>query len=321
MRKISILSLLLSLLITTCITGLFTSSCTKESSIRNHDNYNSVADFYDKNGVAMQHFSVNASTGGTFTTPQGTVISIPANILVDHSGNTVGGAVDIEFRDIYKKSDMLLSNMPTNFYGRPLKSAGEFFIRAKSNNKLLQIAPLKKIEINQPANNELIDSMMLSFLGVKDTANGINWNCDSIGVNFSVYPSLSGYVFSLYNFANPLDSGTWCNSDNPSYFSAYPITTLTLRGNDDVDTFNTDVFLVFKNINCMVHVYRSTENDFPYLYAPEGLECTIVALGVKDEKIYSAFIPITISGDKTVNFTLSETTTDEFKAQLNLLND
>ena len=321
MRKIIILPLLLSALITTCVISFFTSSCTKESSIRNHDNYNSIADFYYKNGVAIQHFSLDASTGGTFTTPQGTVVSIPANLFVDLSGNPAAGEVDIEFKDIYKKSDMLLSNMPTNFYGRALKSGGEFFIRAKSNNNLLQIASLKKIEINQPANDEPIDTMMLPFLGVKDSANGVNWNRDNVGVNFSVEPSLSGYIFTLYNFSNPLDSGTWCNSDNPHYFSAYPSTALTLHGNDDVLAFNTDVFLVFKNINSMIHVYRGTENDFPYLYAPEGLECTVVALGVKDGKIFSAFVPITIGSNQTVNFTLSETTTDDFKAQLNLLND
>src|SRR6266511_4376421 len=298
MRKIIILPLLLSALITTCVISFFTSSCTKESSIRNHDNYNSIADFYYKNGVAIQHFSLDASTGGTFTTPQGTVVSIPANL----------------FKDIYKKSDMLLSNMPTNFYGRALKSGGEFFIRAKSNNNLLQIASLKKIEINQPANDEPIDSMMLPFLGVKDSANGVNWNRDNVGVNFSVESSLSGYIFTLYNLSNPLDSGTWCNSDNPHYFSAYPSTALTLHGNDDVLAFNTDVFLVFKNINSMIHVYRGTENDFPYLYAPGGLECTVVALGIKDGKIFSAFVPITIGSNQTVNFTLSETTTDDFKA-------
>ena len=68
----------------------------------------------------------------------------------------------------------------------------------------------------------------------------------------------------------------------------------------------------------MIHVYRAglSINEFPYSYAPKGLECTLVALGVKDGKTYSAFVPITIGDNQTVNFTLSETTTDDFKAQL-----
>jgi hypothetical protein len=70
----------------------------------------------------------------------------------------------------------------------------------------------------------------------------------------------------------------------------------------------------------MVHVY-SDGTDFPYQFAPLGLDCTIVAVGVKDKKLYSAFVPITIGNNQTVKFSLNQTTTDDFKAQLNLLNE
>jgi hypothetical protein len=51
-----------------------------------------------------------------------------------------------------------------------------------------------------------------------------------------------------------------------------------------------------------------------------GLECTVVAVGVKDKTLYSSFTPITISNNQIVNFTLSSTTTTAFIAQLKLLN-
>ena len=77
---------------------------------------------------------------------------------------------------------------------------------------------------------------------------------------------------------------------------------------------------MFTNVNSLVHVYNGGGSDFPYNYAPIGLQCTIMAIGAKDEKLYSSFTPITISAGQTVNFTLSETTDAAFKTQLNALN-
>ncbi|MGP8213998.1 MAG: hypothetical protein ACLQQ4_00400 [Bacteroidia bacterium] len=93
-----------------------------------------------------------------------------------------------------------------------------------------------------------------------------------------------------------------------------------MQETDNPANYNTYVFLVFKNINSMVHVYQGTGYTFPYAYAPVGLQCTVVAVGIKGGKVYSSFTPITISANETVNFTLSETTTAQFKTQLKALN-
>src|SRR4051812_1451395 len=95
--------------------------------------------------------------------------------------------------------------------------------------------------------------------------------------NYNQDPSLSNYVFSLYTFQTVTpDSGTWCNSDNPNFFSG-PQTTLTLHGTDTVSV-NPDVFLLFKNVKCMIHVYETTTGYFDYQFAPLGYECTAVAV-------------------------------------------
>src|ERR1017187_3980285 len=89
------------------------------------DNYSSVNAFFSKNGVAMQTYTINGTTGGSFTSPQGTTVTIPANAFLTQASVPVTGNVTIQFKDIYKKSDMLLSNMPTMMQsGAPLKSGG-----------------------------------------------------------------------------------------------------------------------------------------------------------------------------------------------------
>jgi hypothetical protein len=195
--------------------------------------------------------------------------------------------------------------------GKPLKSGGEFFIRAKSGGAAVNLAFPNAIKVSQPFNGWPVDSGMTAFK--RDTNKVFVAAFDSS----SVADSATNYVFSLYSFSAPVDSGTWCNSDNSSYFAAYPQTTITMKGNDSASLYGTAVFLVFHNLNSMVHVYNGGYSSFPYVFAPVGFQCTVVAVGVdKTGKLYSSFVPITISNNDVVNFSLSATTTAAFETQL-----
>lgn len=291
--------------------------------------YSSAADFFDKNGVPLQTYTIDAAVGGTFTSPQGTAVTIPANAFVTSGGAPITGNVSIEFKDIYRKSDMLLSNMPTQTANGPLVSAGEFFIKAIADGNALGLATGKRIDIEQPAMGLPIDTAMAPFIFDKDSlvwkpvmAPNFTVNPGAPGMDVDqVTPTATSYIYNLYQFNNPATSGTWCNSDNAGYFSAYPQTSLTMHPADNTADYNTNVFLVFPGINSMVHVYQDWSTvDFPYLYAPLGLQCTVVTLVVKNDKIYSSFDPITIGTNQTVNFTVTETTTEAFKTALDALN-
>ncbi len=292
---------------------------------KSNDNYLSAEDFFSKNEAALQTYTVDAGTGGTFTSVQGTKINIPASAFVSFTnGAAVAGIVNIEFKDLYKKSDMLLALMPTTtILGSPLKSGGEFFIKVTAGGLPVQIAPGKQIDFELP----------VALTGEKDLANpqrafiladtaGIpnnNLNAGWVPTDFGRVENIANsYVFSLFQFSSSATAGTWCNSDNATYFSTYPQTTLTLNPKDDVGQYGTDAFLVFKNIASMVHVYK-TADKFVYTYAPAGLQCTLVATGIKDGKLYSAFVPITITANQSIDFTLSLTNTDDFKSQLKSL--
>ena len=279
-------------------------------------NLSSLQQFYDHFKPQKQTFVVNGTTGGSFTTPQGTIVTIPPNAFVSQSQVPITGNVNIEFMDLYKKSDMLFADVSTSLYwGAPLKSAGEFFIKASSNNAPVQLTNGNMINVQQPLMNQPVDTAMVPFVRI----DSISWTGWSTDPNYQLLVNQTNYLFSMYQFANPADSGTWCNSDNPSFFNNYTQTNLTIHPNDDPNLFHPDVFLVFTGINTMIHVYESGI-DFPYLYAPVGLQCTVVAVGVKGGKLYSSFTPITISANQTSNFTLSETTEVQFKAQLDALN-
>ena len=277
------------------------------------ESYASLSDFYKKNGVQMQTFRFDAAVGGSFVTPQNTTISIPGNAF-----NQVSGEVTLEFKDIYKKSDMLLSNMTTDMAnGKPLKSGGEFYIKASQNGSALTIAPGNKIFILQPIDGA-VDEDMRAFVAVNQNAdsNQIAW---AGAKSDSVKPLLQMYVYSLYQFASPASNGSWCNSDNSQYFAAYTQTALNINLNQK--GYGADIFLCFKDVNSMVHVYpaNTTGDDFMYAYAPVGLSATVVTIAEKEGKIYASFTPITIGTNQTINVDLKETTTEDFKAKLKAL--
>lgn len=288
--------------------------------------YSSMGDFYAHNEVPAQSYTVDAAFGGSFTSPQGTVVTIPANAFVTLTGSQVQGPVVIQFKDIYKKSDMLLSCMDTKYewYNTPLVSGGEFFIKAVSGNTVINLSPGQTINVNQPASLTQVNNLKMDGFILQPDSFGTAWQQTQTPavqtVGDSLY-NLVSYIFGLSYFSNPLNSGTWYNSDNASFFSAYNLVALNLQGNDDPDVYGTDVFLIFQGFNSLIHVYRKWNTpDFPYYYSPQGFQCTVVAIGVKNGKLYSAFVPVTINAAETVKFSLTETTTNDFKAQLKALN-
>lgn len=299
----------------------FLSSCQKELK----ENPSAAAktltlkEFYERNTVPLQTFSFDAAGGGSFTATSGTVVTIPASAFVDENGNAVTGNVKIELREIYKKSDMLLSNMPTTSYQWPLKSGGEFFIRATNANGALLLRQGKNIKIQQPTGiTGGADAGMKAFIvnANADTAINNNWTPTTdttTNPQAVVFTDANNYIFSLYQFSTPAANGTWCNSDNSDYFKQYTLTDLAINCNDAGFT-QVDVYLVFKTVNCMVHVYESMPKTYAYNYAPLGLQCTIVA--IKGNTLYSSFTPITIKNNQSVGFSLSATTTEEFKTAL-----
>jgi hypothetical protein len=305
------------------LTVLALSSCKKENPLQppiaGKTTYPSVSELLGGIAPVMQVNTVDAVAGGSFTSPQGTKVSIPPNAFVFTNGAAVTGTLKVEFKDLYRKSDMLFADAGTVMYtGAPLKSGGEFFIRVSKGGQTLIPAPGKKVTVVQPLVAAL-DTKMTPFLKKPDTIRGSgSWwpsNQDT------VLPSATGYVFSLYSYGYPVDSGSWCNSDNSIYFSAYPQTSLTLSATDSTTRYGTNVFLLFKNITAMVHVYETGfySGTFTYASAPSGLPCTVVAVGAKNGVLYSSFTPITIGNNQTVNFTLSPTTVTAFKAAVKAL--
>lgn len=291
-------------------------SCSKESNnpleLPVTSKYNAVEDFLAANEVKSQSFNFEGSTGGVFTAEQGTEIFIPAYSFVTESGFPIAEKVTLEFKEIYKKSDMVLSAKPTiQWDGRPLKSEGEFFLKATFDGDAVQLAPGASIVVVPNTFGLPSDTNMEAFTA---QMNPFSW-IPATGA--SVVDSVFNRLF-IGQLLNPKDSGTWYNCDDGSLFDAYQQTTLALHQNDATYLYDTQVFLVFDDINTVLQL-DNTGNDFKFDFAPVGLNCMAVALGVKEGILYSSIVPITIAPNQTIEFTMSPVSEEMLKGQLRLL--
>ncbi|HWZ22859.1 MAG TPA: hypothetical protein VNW06_09415 [Cytophagaceae bacterium] len=277
----------------------------------------SLKSFYAQNEVKLEQFTFNASTGGTFTSVQGSKITVPANCFVDRHNNPVTGNLTIGFKDIFKKSDMLFSNISTNFFnGAPLKSGGEFFISISGQDSI-SLGAGKKVDVAQPLLGQAVDNNMVPMVIPPDSAAIAKLNGWAVNPVDTLAITPSGYVFSLYQFNAPYSAGTWCNSDNSTYFSSLTQTSFSIL---NYEAYVIDVFLIFKDVNSMVHVYGTAPNHNDYAYAPEGKECTVVAMGYDNNgKLHTSFTPTTITSNGSVTLTFSEMNEDDFKTAVKAL--
>lgn len=341
LRAIMLISII-SITLVECKKDTLETTLVNNTPANNPVTYSTLQDFFAQNGAQMQTVTIDAALGGTFTSPQGTVVTIPPNAFVTSGGAIITGNVTVDFKDIYSPADMILSNMPTQTANGPLVSGGEFFIDATINGTPVALAPGTNITVNQPSMGMPVDPGMMPYVFNTDSAvwqtptatpitttptftvgplpGDTTWFNPTPGLTKpdSIGFTANGYIYQVLS----LDPWAWHNADRPLTGSGF--TTLTININN-IDTtsidYNTNVYLVFTGINSTVNIYQDWATfDFSYTYAPIGLQCTIVALSIEDGKVYSSFTPITIGTNQTVNVSITETTTDAFKTALDALN-
>jgi len=208
--------------------------------------------------------------------------------------------------------------MEGTFDSRLMKSAGMFFIKAMQGNVAVQLAAGHKISVRQPFFGLPGDTAMIPMSTFSGDSLFMGWfpNIDTLTI------TALNYIYDFYRFNSPLGSGSWLNTDNPTFFSAYSQTPIVLHPLDSFSSYKMEVYLLFKAVNTVVHIYYDNGNNgFNYPYAPLGTECTAVSFGVKDGKLYASFTPMVISDNLSLDFSLSETTTEAFKANLESLNE
>lgn len=103
--------------------------------------------------VSESH-EIDAEQGGDIQiiNSKGSVISIPANVLVDSAGNFVKGKVTVTYREMHNAATVFLSGVPLDYNAsgmmKRFETAGMFEIRAMQNNRNVFVDSGKVITVN-----------------------------------------------------------------------------------------------------------------------------------------------------------------------------
>lgn len=266
--------------------------------------YTSLQDFNDDVKITPQIFQINNAAGGSITGSEGTQLTFLQNAFVQENGNAVTGNVDIRLYEANKKSEMVLGKVFTTTSTVPLISGGQFKLVAYQDGVKLKFAPWKKASISIPATNP--DNDMIAYVE-NPLSETFNYTFPNDSITF-IYLNGSSYV----GFT---DSMVWINCDHPFVQATYK--TLTISAGPGFDASTARVALVFNDVNTATSVGGSSA--FVYPYAPAGYSVTVVGIGIKDGKLYSGFYPLTISNDQTINLSLAQTTLEQLRTDLSVL--
>jgi outer membrane protein assembly factor BamB len=302
MRIVS-LSLLLALFIASCQPDL-------SDELPRREVYASLQEFQVKNKVVPQVFTANSSNNISLQGSKGSRFVFSANAFVTLDGQPVTGNVTIEVKEILKPIDMILSNMPTMSDGKPLESGGQFYIRATQNNQELKLAPGRKVEVK--VNVDTVMQGMQVFTGQVTTNGNVNWQVSTSQANVVVRDSVgpaSSVAYSMF-----ADRMEWLNIDK---FAPESLVSFTANPGNCPDIEETAMFVHLTGRNSVLSLFRQS-NQFGSNQMVPG-PATIVAICIKEKKIYYAMVPVTIANGGSVTLQFTETTETELKQKLSTL--
>ena len=97
----------------------------------------------------FQTFTIEVSKGGSYTSPLGTHITVPANALTDADGKVLSGSVELRYREFQDAGDVYLSGIPMRYDSAgqhtTLTTAGMFELRA--SDATVKVAKSAKINV------------------------------------------------------------------------------------------------------------------------------------------------------------------------------
>lgn len=101
-------------------------------------------------GDPSQIFTITNDKADTIETRKGIRIIIPPNTFVLNDGQGAKESIQIELREVFDKSDMILNGLGTLSDGRLLESFGMVFLRATSDDRELKIKENSSITVSIP---------------------------------------------------------------------------------------------------------------------------------------------------------------------------
>lgn len=122
-----------------------------------------------------QEFKISPYSDTTIVGKQGTLISIKTGSFVTKDGSAVETEVQINLKEVYSPSEMILNGLSTTSNGKLLETSGMINIQATSKGRKLELKSDSPLKISFKKIND--GNYMRTFLGERDSL-GMNWVID-----------------------------------------------------------------------------------------------------------------------------------------------
>lgn len=117
----------------------------------------------------------NAKYEITVTTTSGTIITIPKQSLVDFDGNVIKDKVEIQVRELYKRSDFIQNNISNVYDKTVMEATGAVQVTVIYKDDVLRLAPGRAITVEFVQKNKKIPTRGMKGY-ILDTLDGhLNW--------------------------------------------------------------------------------------------------------------------------------------------------
>lgn len=313
---------LLLLLPTVCVLILFSCKKDDKSSDNSPSNF-SLDEFFSDRAIASEFFEVNIDIGASFTTVNGTTVTIPANSLVYEDGSDVQGMVGIEIREVFSNSAMIFSGIFPISGSNVLNSGGEFFIQATKSGSVLKVQDWNFVNVKIPAQAGP-DDMQLFFGGPDVDDDDLNWLAVDT-INALIVEDDSSWVNSGFTFISAdssysidLDSTGWANIDaflnNVQYFDC----SFNLTGLNGLDNSNTTAYAVFVGENAVwpmgVNGWGTISNNVIEDNHLADVDMNVLVISVVNGDLYYGLLDITPAPNTTYDIDMLPVSESELDA-------
>jgi hypothetical protein len=251
-------------------------------------------------------------------------------------GRTATGQIQLRYRAITDRAQMVLSNAPTvTTTGELLESAGEFYIQALQDGQALRLRQGSGLSFFTPPTNRVSAASaanMQLFIGDTTQTPGLAWvlnpATDSASrvqaIPVQATPQSNMYMYSVGLWPNSLSNPNlgklgWINCDafwnDPAPRVRVTVTVPAAVVNDP----NTRVYLVFRSRNSVMSLYQQNGNsEYEVSNVPAGQQVTAVVLRTDGQSYYYGEQTATSGANQSFNVPLQAMSESDIVAKVNL---
>jgi hypothetical protein len=250
---------------------------------------------------------VNAERGGIITTPDNVTVEFQPNSCVTKNNRPCTGTLKVEVLVLRKKGEFLLNNVPTVSGGKQLVSGGAVRVKVTQNGEEVFASRTAPYKVRfQPTT--ALDNTMKLFEGKELGRFNFDWvaipsNAPNAPRLTALIDSSQGQRKSIYELG--LDRFSWINCDRFSGDSTNLTNKFCVALPDTFTNQNTNVYLVFKDINSVVSLLGNGPTKqfcVPSYYRglPIGKLVNIISVSTFKDRIYVGKKEVSIAANSVI---------------------